>query len=202
MKIRIIAATLAAACGLTVHAARDKQAIEARSGPHPVDSLRGELALGNAGFEEVLGPGATCPPRWGCSMHADPTSFVFRVEAPTDAPQGKQVVCIERIRPEPWSIVTQALDARPLRGARVRLSLMVSIHAAGTRAGPWILVRGAHGTLIEALERPVESTKGWERLAVELAVPAEAQTLELGATMLDGGRACIDDVRLEVVARP
>jgi hypothetical protein len=199
MKIRIIAAMLAAACGLAVHAARDKQPIEARTGPHPADSLRGQVPLANAGFEETQGAGANCPPRWGCSMHADPTSFAFRIDAPADAPEGKQVMCIERIRPEPWSIATQSLDARPMRGARARLSLMVRIDAPGPRAGPWMLVRGPHGSLLDFLERPVASTKGWERLEVELPVGADAQGIEVGATMLDGGRACFDDARLEVL---
>ena len=201
-RLAAAAALLGVACTSGM-AARDKSdpPIAAKPGPHPAAELRGHVTIGNGGFEEPLRAGQSCPERWGCAAHGDPTAYSFRLEGVAGS-EGKQALCVYRLKPEPWSIVTQSLDATPMRGARLRLSVAVRVDADsafGVTAGPWALVYGPHGSILEFLERPVPQTKGWERLAIEVPVAAGARTVEFGATALGGGRACFDDVRLEIL---
>ncbi|HET9652056.1 MAG TPA: hypothetical protein VFP36_07690 [Usitatibacter sp.] len=37
----------------------------------------------------------------------------------------------------------------------------------------------------------------WERRAIEIIVPPQAEALEVGATLQGAGRVCIDDARLD-----
>lgn len=46
----------------------------------------------------------------------------------------------------------------------------------------------------------VRGTRDWERVAIELTVPADATVVEVGATVEGPGKACFDDVRLERVS--
>lgn len=158
------------------------------------------LALANAGFEEPARPGERCPRGWGCSMHSSAEAYVFKVVAEQPA-AGAQGVCVERVQDEPWALMTQLVTDRSAAGARVRLSMAVRIERAeGAGAGPWILARTSQGAMVHQ-EKLVSRPGGWQRVAVEAAIPPNVQTLEAGATMQGGGRACIDEVRLEVLPR-
>jgi hypothetical protein len=93
------------------------------------------------------------------------------------------------------------LLAHPMRNTRARVSVAVRIDpetAQGVSAGPWALVRGPLGNLAFE-ERPVSSTAGWQRFSVEVPIATNAETIQVGATMLGGGRACFDDVRVEIL---
>ena len=188
-----------AAAVLPACAARDPAAIEGRSEPRAADWR--PVALANAGLELPPEAGRNCPPRWNCSMHSDSSSYLFTVEA-LDAPEGKQALCIDRLKPEPWSVASQPVQAAPLRGGRVRLSVAVRIQEAtarGATAGPWLKVTGGSGQLLEHREAPLAASAGWQRVSIEAPVAADAFGLEVGVTQLGGGRACFDDLRLEVL---
>lgn len=154
------------------------------------------IALKNAAFENAPRKSERCPEGWECTMHSDPDSFVFRVEAVAGA-QGKQALCVERVKDEPWALITQSMQATALRGAKLRFSVALRVdRAEGAGAGPWAVVHGPSGNLVHE-ERLLKATKGWERVAVEFPVGANAQLVEVGATLQGGGRICIDDARLE-----
>ena len=154
------------------------------------------VALRNAGFEDPMGAGDRCPRGWGCTMHNNPEAFRFALAA-SGASEGSRSLCVERVADEPWALVTQRVPIERLRGARVRLSMMVRGEGlTGPGIGPWMLVAGrqrAHDS------RVVTAAGEWRRVAVEMAIPPAATSLEAGATLEGGGKACIDDVRLEVV---
>jgi hypothetical protein len=150
-------------------------------------------ALRNPGFEDPAAGGA-CAPSWECSAHVSVASFRFSVA--NDAPAaGRGSLCIERVGGEPWALVTQGFHTTALRGQRIRLSMAVRAQGLEGGAGPWIQSQGgrAHAAKL------VKATSGWERVAVELAVPAESNLLVVGATLEGPGRACFDDVRLELL---
>ena len=156
------------------------------------------VVLRNAGFEEPPKAGGRCAEHWSCTMHNDPDAFRFAHEA-ARAAEGKQALCIERVAPEPWALVTQGVVDPRLRGARLRFSAALRVdRAEGEGAGPWALVHGPHGNLAHA-QRLSKATKGWERIAVEFPVAAAAQLVEVGVTLEGGGRACVDDARLEIL---
>jgi hypothetical protein len=149
----------------------------------------------NSGFEMDMPAERRCAPAWDCTMHNNPQAFRFFLDE-QGVPEGRRSLCVERVVDEPWALVTQAFHDPALRGARVRLSAMVRVDgASGNGAGPWILAQAnppAHAA------RLVRGSSGWQRVEVDLAVPAHASTVEVGATLEGPGRACFDDVRLEI----
>lgn len=190
-----VAAFVSTACIAAAPADKPK-GVPAR--PAPPESSR-VVPLPNAGFESAPRAGERCPEHWGCTMHSDPDSFVFRIDIARPA-QGKQSLCIERVRNEPWGLATQVVRDAGLRGRRLRFSIALRIDRAdGAGAGPWAVVHGPSGNLVHE-ERLVTATKGWERVSVEFPVGPTAQMVEVGATLQGAGRACIDDARLEVLA--
>jgi hypothetical protein len=165
----------------------------------PATENASPVALRNAGFEEPMPAGDRCPRGWGCTMHNDPDSFRFYLVEGAAA-EGRRMLCVERVANEPWALATQGVAPAGLRGTRVRLSMAVRGEGlSGPGVGPWILVDG-RPRVHES--RVVKAAARWQRLAVELTVPAGAQSIEVGATLEGGGKACLDDVRLEVVPAP
>jgi hypothetical protein len=184
--------------------------VSACVGAAPADSARGAAAksaplanvravpLRNPGFENAARAGERCPEHWDCTMHSDPDSFRFALDGSAPA-QGRQSLCIERLRNEPWSLATQGVDAVALRGAKLRFSLAVRVdRAEGAGAGPFLVVHGPTGNLLHE-ERLVTRGDGWQRVGVDFTVAPAARTLELGATLQGGGRVCVDDARLEFI---
>lgn len=157
-----------------------------------------DVALANPGFED--GPAQpSCARGWYCSMHADPTSFRFTLDESGGA-GGKRSLCIEPVKREPWGMATQALLDPQLRGKRIRFSLAVRTEGvAGRGAGPIIVAHGGSGQRLAHVERWVGGTQGWQRLSVEMDVPADARDVQMGGELDGRGRACIDDARLEVL---
>jgi len=154
--------------------------------------------LANAGFEAPFAAAGACPPRWGCSVHADGTSFRFAPEA-TTATEGKQSLLVERVGTEPWATVTQSFRATSLRGHRIRFSLAVKTGGIdGEGAGPWLLVLG-DGKVLDHQVRRVRGTRDWQREVIELVLPDQAETFSVGATLEGGGRAWFDEAKLEVL---
>lgn len=161
----------------------------------PAPAVR-PIALRNAGFEDPMTADRRCAPGWDCTMHSDPTSFRFF--AHEEAVEGRRSFCVERVRDEPWALVTQAFDGPAVRsGARLRLSMAVRLEGVtGAGAGPWALVQGAPPINPQQL---VRGTGGWRRLSVDVTVPPGRHVVEVGAALEGPGRACFDDVRLEVL---
>jgi hypothetical protein len=167
------------------------------SPPPPAASNLRTVALANADIEADVPPGARCPVRWSCKSHADPDSHRFFVDEAAPA-AGKRSLCIERVTHEPWALATLATSDPSLRGARLRFSIQVRVEGAAQGGGPWVLVHGPLGNLHHD-QRLVQGKRDWERLAIEFTVAADAQIVEVGATLEGPGRICIDDARLEIV---
>lgn len=162
----------------------------------PAPRAASSWPLRNAGFESAPRPGERCPAEWGCTMHADPDSFRFTLDTSSPA-EGRRSLCIERVTPEPWAVAAQSVPAHALRGRKVRFSIAMRGEAlAGPGAGPWVLVNGVSGLLLHQ-ELVSKIGPGWERRAIEIIVPPQAEALEVGATLQGAGRVCIDDARLD-----
>jgi hypothetical protein len=154
------------------------------------------IALRNPGFESPRRAGERCAVEWGCSMHSNPDSFRFWVEG-ANAGAGSQSLCVERVHPEPWATAAQSVPAAALRGRRVRLSLLMRGEGlSGEGTGP-IIIATAAGATIAIEQKLARIGPEWKRYAVEMLVPKQAEALEVGATIFGGGRACLDDARLE-----
>jgi len=194
-------AALAAAAALCGCAATPEpatpRALAPPAAPAPVarPAVQAPPSLRNASFEDDMDPQRRCAPGWDCTMHNDPASFRFYLQA--DAAAGARSLCVERVRNEPWALVTQAFDGSALRGVKLRLSMAVRVEdAGGGGAGPWVLVQGSPPI---SQQRLVRGTAGWQRLSVEVAVPSDRHVVEVGAALEGPGKACFDDVQLEVL---
>jgi hypothetical protein len=157
------------------------------------------IALQNPGFESDPVAGVNCAPLWGCSAHSDPQSFRYVVDDAVVA-GGRRSLRMERVKPEPWALATQVIRDPKLRGAKLRFSLAVRTeNATGNGAGVFFLAHGPGGSMVGHQQRLAKGTTDWQRLAVDVVVPAGAELFEVGAIVEGPGRAWFDDARLEVV---
>jgi hypothetical protein len=154
------------------------------------------MALRNAGFESPRRPDERCPVDWGCSMHSNPDSFRFWVET-AGSGSGAQSLCMERVLSEPWATAAQSVPAVALRGRKVRFSLLMRGEGLDGAGVSPVIIATAGGATIAVEQQPARIGTQWRRYSVELVVPSQAEALEVGATLFGGGRACIDDARLE-----
>lgn len=157
------------------------------------------VALRNPGFEATPDANRPCATGWACTMHADPSSFRFFHDERAPA-AGARSFCIEPSGNEPWALATQGIHDPPFRGARVRFSIAVRTEGVtGDGAGPSILIQ-SHARAPLNARKLVKGTSRWQRVAVEIDVPAQAQIVEVGLALDGRGRVCFDDARLEVLA--
>lgn len=164
-----------------------------------VPSSMPAIALRNAGFEAPPRSPNYCADRWDCNAHADPSSFSFTVDG-AQAPEGKQAMCVERVGKEPWATVSQAVHDASLAGTALRLSLMLRLTGTtGEGAGPWMILHGPSGRMLKHDQKLFKATDGWQRATLDIEVVPGTEILEVGITLEGPGRACMDDVRLEVV---
>jgi hypothetical protein len=165
----------------------------------PSDSPPREVALRNPGFEADPIPGSHCAPQWECSAHSDPFSYAYVIDE--SAPSaGKRSLRIERVRNEPWGLITQAITDPKLRGAKLRFSMNVRTEGAtGEGGGPYFFAHGRGGLRVGHEQRVVNGTTGWQRMTMEFRVPAATEVFEVGACQFGPGRVWIDDARLEVL---
>lgn len=166
------------------------------SAPAPAASAS-SVALLNAGFEQPPYPNG-CPLEWSCVMHAGVGSFRYFTGEPA---QGRQSACMERVTPEPWALLTTVVTpVEPLLGKRLRLTFqMRRDRPEGDGAGPFVTVQNGSGRIIFHDQKLMPSTRGWQAQALEFRVPPEGVILEVGLIVQGGGRACMDDVRLEIL---
>jgi C-terminal processing protease CtpA/Prc len=159
------------------------------------------IPLRNGGFEE--GAAGTTPRGWVVRPGV-------RAELQAEgAAEGRQCVALSLDPDHPqgtFANITQALDAAPWRGKRVRLraQLRVEPAAAGeTGQGQlWLRVdrpEQRRGDFDNMELRPIRSS-AWTPAEIVCDVAADARSLILGAMLLKGGgRLWLDAVQLEVL---
>lgn len=154
--------------------------------------------LQNAGFDEKQ-PQGDCAPHWGCSAHADATSFRFFAGA--GAPHaGGGSLCMEPVKNEPWAIVSQGRFDPALRGRHLRFLLDVKLEAVtGHGAGAVVTSHGGRGERLDSKENVLTGTHDWRTLSVDFVVPPAAAQVEVGGILNGRGRLCIDNARVEVL---
>jgi hypothetical protein len=164
-----------------------------------VAELPREVALRNPGFEAAMPANANCAPGWGCSAHADSSSFSFTLDASGPA-EGAASFRVQRVKREPWALVTQAVEDARLRGKRLRFSLAVRTEDVAEGAGIFMVAQSAGGRSISHEKTLLKGTTPWTRQSLEFVVPEAAQLFEVGVTLQGPGSVWIDAARLEVVS--
>lgn len=168
--------------------------------PLPGQGSSGGVVLRNPGFEVPFPAGGRCPPGWDCAAHSGAQSFRFFYDESHPA-KGRASACIEPVTREPWAKLVQAHGhIESLRGKRVRLSALVRLeNVAGAGAGPILIAQGGSGNEVASRVELKPGNGDWHPVQVELEVPQSAFLLELGLVLEGTGRACVDEVRLEVL---
>ncbi|MEO7330205.1 MAG: erythromycin esterase family protein [Minicystis sp.] len=166
------------------------------TGKRPDQAKKAPLAaLANAGFEE--GSSGKAPPAW--SLSAYPRNFRYRATLVRAEPgRGKLALRLDR---EPSTLgngqatLVQVVDARPLRGQRMRLSAQVKLDAAriGDEA---FVIANLDGAKPRSLSTPIGVAKALGEVAVEIDVGADAERLTVGIVVTGGAALLVDDVAL------
>jgi C-terminal processing protease CtpA/Prc len=161
--------------------------------------------LANPGFEE--GETGQAPPGWVVPPPGLAAGYTIRL-AEEKPEAGRR--CLEIALPgvsqdsRAFGNAMQSLDAKPLRGQRVRFSAAARVEGAAGAAGKaqlWMRVdreKGQPGFFDNMGDRPVASAT-WARYEIVGDVAADAESLHLGFFLPGGGRAWLDSATFEVL---
>ncbi len=143
-------------------------------------------SLRNGGFQEA-GPGGV-PAGWRVNA---PGGVVARREAGAGLDRPSVVIRLgEGADKDARPNLAQALDARPFRGKRVRLTALLQREGGGTGTGHlWLRVDrpgGAKGFFDGMRDRPVTAT-AWTAAEIVGDVALDAERIVVGAWLLGGG---------------
>jgi erythromycin esterase len=164
------------------------------------DAPSGQLLNGD--FE--MGSVGDAPPGW--QLSSEPPSLTYRARLgrfERRAAAGELAVLLDReATPTPvgYASLTQTIEARALRGRRVRVSARVRLEASAIGDKAFVFAMAELGSLLpHAISAQVSPSKAWSRSAVLVDVPMTANALKLGVVVTGGARAAVDDVQLELV---
>ncbi len=164
------------------------------------------VGLVNPGFESVPLTLAGHPQGWVPIQHASVDSYAFALDDAVHR-SGAKSVRITNIVPEAYGSIIQKVTDSAVRGRTVRFSGWLrtqDVTGNGFGGGAVLLVQAMRSGSPIAHDHmragAVKGTTDWQRHAVTLAVPADADNVEIGAMLFGGGTLWFDDARLEIVA--
>lgn len=102
---------------------------------------------------------------------------------------------------QPFTAASTNLDATAYRGKRVHLHGWIRTRgvAQPSWAGLWLRVDGGSRMAFDNMQdRPITGADAWVAATATVDVPDDGKTLVIGALLVGGGTAWIDDLRLEV----
>jgi hypothetical protein len=186
--LTIFAATLLAACG------SGNPSPDTATKPKSVPQASGSgAALVNPDFEQIGGDGI---PGWVTVQHAGPSSYSMSIDA-EGAYAGRGSFHMKRTLPQVYGSLEQTLDARPYGGKTLELSAMLKTQGVGAEGWKLYITAQLPGAM--AYSSGLTGNADWKRDAVKLRMPANAQQLKVGVTLLDAGEGWMDNVELKTV---
>jgi hypothetical protein len=165
------------------------------------------IAIPNAGFEEGA-PGGP-PAAWAGTVRgtgdvAGKDGYAATLDA-VDPAQGRFSVRLEQVGPgseRAFGVVASALDARPYRRMRIRLTGAVrTAIPEGSMVGLWLRVDRSErrmGFFDNMGDRPIRG-RTWADYVIEADVASDAEGIAFGLLLAGGGKAWLDNVRLDVL---
>jgi hypothetical protein len=107
--------------------------------------------------------------------------------------------------PEGFGTFTQGFRADQYRGKRLRFSGFVKAEdVQGVGAGLWMRIDGKTKTGLafdNMWTRPIKGSSDWQKYAVVLDVPEDAQDVYFGVLLAGKGRIWVDDLAFDVVGK-
>jgi hypothetical protein len=98
--------------------------------------------------------------------------------------------------PYDWDALMQLIAANSYRGKRVRFTGEIKTDNVGDDAFLWMRVETPRGNYYA---RVPEATTAWQRQAIVLDIPQDAQGIVLGEHLVGAGKASLADVHLDEV---
>jgi len=154
-----------------------------------------QIAIANGDFEKTAADGSI--PGWVQVQHAGERAFDMRIDG-EGAYRGHGSFHITRTQQQIFGSLTQNLDLSAYAGKTLELSAMMKSREVGKKG--WKLLINANVVDTLRYSPALVGTNDWQRQSVSLKLPAEgARHVTIGATLLDGGEGCMDEVQLKVV---
>ena len=164
----------------------------------PATAVSGRAALTNPGFESTVPGRRNDPEGWFSHQHAGELSYKFVLDT-SDPRGGVRSLRIDNVGPEPYGAIAQSVDAAPYRGKTARLSGWVRTRDTANAALTLLaLANGAPLANNFMADAPIKGSTAWQRYTITLAIPSNAEFIEVGAMMQGKGTLWLDDVELGV----
>lgn len=115
--------------------------------------------------------------------------------------QTPRSLVIRSLKPsaEGFAGLSQKCDATPYRGQRVRISVWIKTDGANGAAQFYFLVNDQAGDKLAYGADGVGGSRYWRQYAAVVDVPEEAATLSYSMMLLGSGKACFNDLQINVV---
>jgi hypothetical protein len=154
----------------------------------------GSIAVVNGDFEQPASGGVI--PGWEYSHHAGVDAYKVSLDADSPA-QGKASAKMTRDQPQIYGTLSQVVSVKAYEGKTVRVTAKMKSDGVGPKG--WVLFMSARGLHNNVYSTPMTGSTPWKDVSIEAKIPAAAEKLTLGATLLDEGTGWFDDVKVSVV---
>jgi hypothetical protein len=131
-------------------------------------------------------------------MNSDPASYIFALAS--DSRSHGTYLKVMRVKPEPWALAAQSVQASTFVGKRLRVTVAVNAEELEGGAGPMILLQGAGGRVLGERKVLQKRSAGWQRVGAEIDVPPGTEVVEVGLILEGGGAVGFDDVEVAALA--
>jgi hypothetical protein len=181
--VAIIIAAMLVACGKSVDSPVSK-----------ADAASNITTLVNGDFEQVAADGSI--PGWVMLQHAGAPSYETVIEA-QGAYAGHGSLRMTRTQDQVYGTLSQEVAITGVAGETFELSAMVKTKDVGAEG--WKLM--IYGDRVRDFSPAATGDTDWHPVSVRVQLPAAANSLTVGVTLLDKGSGWIDQVQLKAIGR-
>ena len=153
----------------------------------------------NAGFEEAAPSGA--PAGWGFSAQGGALHYRFE-SAPGRSRQGGHLLPTGPVAASDGAMLSQAIDARPWRGKRIRVTAALKIIRPGANIGMFVTVIRPRPATPDNRTVQVSAASSWTDYGVTIPIADDAETIWIGLALNGDAELVIDDVGMALAPPP
>ena len=157
-----------------------------------------EATIVNPGFEAQGADKQSAIPGWAVSQHVGPISYESKIDTRVHA-QGKASFRMTRIQDQAYGLISQKVPIAPATVDRT-VELSAQMRTSGVDKDGWMLmltVMAPSGNE-QVRSTPLLGKHEFTRVKVSAKLPAGTRELDIGALLLGGGSAWLDDVHLRI----
>ena len=158
-----------------------------------------EITLANPGFEAQSTDTQNPIPGWRLSQHAGPISYESKLDTRVHT-QGKASFRITCLQDQVYGSISQKVSIAPAVVDRtIELSARMRTHGVDKRGWVLMLTVMAPSGNEQVRSEPLLGKHAFTRVKVATKLPAGTRELDIGALLLGGGSAWLDDVHLRIM---